>query len=131
MPHDILFSKLSFYGFGNVLFCWFYFYLKDWKQCLCINNQKIDFEGTILGAPHGSIPGPVLYNIFLTFFFSFSLCSSKASLHTFAGNNRLSRFSSAIKAHLSVLQSKCDKSNKRICNNDMVFSSDKSLILLE
>ena len=105
--------------------------MKDWKQCLCINNQKIDFEGTILGAPHGSIPGPVLYNIFLTFFFSFSLCSSKASLHNFAGNNRLSRFSSAIKAHLFVLQSKCDKSNKRICNNDMVFSSDKSLILLE
>ena len=84
IPHNLLIAKLSASGLNSDLLSYIYSYLKDHKQCVQINTKKSEFDTIISSIPHGSIFGPILYNIFFNNFFFFV---PKASVHNFADHH--------------------------------------------
>ena len=46
-------------------------YLTNRKQCVKLGSIKSDFETILKGVPQGPILGPVLFNIFYVWHFSF------------------------------------------------------------
>ena len=62
--HELLIAKLRCYGLDqNVVEC-FKSYLSNRYQSCEINNTLGDSREIIAGVPQGSIPGPLLFNIF-------------------------------------------------------------------
>ena len=44
IPHDLLIVRLPAYGLNSDLLCYIYFYLKDRKQCVQINNEQSQLD---------------------------------------------------------------------------------------
>ena len=74
IPHDLLIAKLHAYGFSFETLTFLNRYLRNRKQCVKINNICSGFLKILSGVRHGSILGPILFNIFLNDFF---LCLKK------------------------------------------------------
>ena len=77
----LLIAKLSAYGLKSELLCYIYFYLKDSKQCVQINNKQSKFDAIIFGLPHDSILSQ-FYSIFLNDFFFFIPNAAKYTQRT-------------------------------------------------
>ena len=69
IPHDLLIAKLSAYGLNGNALRYIYTYLKNYKQCVRVNNVCSDFKDIISEVPQSSIVGPMLFNVFLNDFF--------------------------------------------------------------
>ena len=82
IPHDLLKAKLHAYGLGfdTVTF------LKQRKQKVSVNSISSLFETILSGVPQGSIPGPILVNIFLN---DLCLWLKNSDLHNFADDNTI------------------------------------------
>ena len=65
VSHDILLSKLNFYGIRGIALNWFKSYLSDRKQYTMINNTSSQLQNITHGVPQGSILGPLLFLIFI------------------------------------------------------------------
>ena len=65
LDHNIILSKLQFYGFTNSALKLCKNYLSDRKQFVQVNNTK-SFEIYItMGVPKGSLLGPLLFIIYM------------------------------------------------------------------
>ena len=62
ISHDLIIAKLAAYGFDDTALQLIFLYLKNWKQCVCINNTYSNFENIVTGVPQGSIVGPLLFD---------------------------------------------------------------------
>ena len=60
---EILMHKSSVYDFGGVTNSFLYSYMTDRKQYAYLSNMKSDLKPIIVGAPQGSVLGPLLFNI--------------------------------------------------------------------
>ena len=63
--HDLLIAKLKAYGFSMEALKLMKSYLKNRKQNVQINNKFSSERDVIAGVPHGSINGPLLFNLFI------------------------------------------------------------------
>ena len=87
LSHDLLFEKLRAYGLLANAVGLLESYLTDGKQQVRIGSNKSSWEKILKGVPQGSIPGPLLFNIFLIDIFHFV---TQASLYNYADDNTLS-----------------------------------------
>ena len=66
VDHSILLKKLKLYGVTDRNHSWFKNYLSNRKQFVQINNEEnIELETIIFGAPQGSILGPLLFLLYI------------------------------------------------------------------
>ena len=65
IDHDILLSKLKYYGFTNPAISLIKNYLTDRYQFVSIENTSSSKLLMKAGVPQGSILGPLLFNIFI------------------------------------------------------------------
>ena len=63
LPHNLLIAKLNAYGFDNNAVRFVYDNLTSRKQRTKISDAYSSWQEILLGAPQGSILGPLLFNI--------------------------------------------------------------------
>ena len=61
LNHELLITKLKFYGLDQHVVEFFRSYLSNRYQCCKINNTLGDWRKIIAGAPQGSILAPLSY----------------------------------------------------------------------
>ena len=86
IPHDLLTAKLHAYGFNKRALSFLYSYLKPRKQSVKINDTESFFQILLSGVNHGSILGPILFNLFINDLFFFI---KDAELANFADGNTI------------------------------------------
>ena len=65
IDHDILLSKLYFYGIRGLVLDWFRSYLSNRKQFVTIRGCNSKLESISVGVPQGSILGPLLFLLYV------------------------------------------------------------------
>lgn len=65
VPHDLLLTKLSYYGIRGLPLSLFESYLSNRKQCAYVNNISSAFNDVKHGVPQGSVLGPLLFILFV------------------------------------------------------------------
>ena len=63
LDHNILLSKLKFYGLNDNAIKLLKNYLSDRNQYVQLGNTKSQLHGISRGIPQGSVMGPLLFNI--------------------------------------------------------------------
>ena len=63
LDHNILFSKLKFYGLNDNAIRLLKNYLSDRDQYVQLGNTKFQLHGISCGIPQSSVMGPLLFNI--------------------------------------------------------------------
>ena len=86
LPHDLLLAKLQAYGFSKESIRLFLSYLTNRTQRIKIGSTFSHWKNVLIGIPQGSIPGPLLFNIFMNDLFFFS---AKCEICNFADDNNL------------------------------------------
>jgi hypothetical protein len=87
ISHEILLSKLSYYGVRGVPLSWLRSYLEGRSQCVIVNNETSAVREVTCGVPQGSVLGGLL---FLIFFNDFPLCSNYFKFNLFADDSTIS-----------------------------------------
>ena len=126
-PHDLLIAKLAAYGFEEKTLSHIYSYLENRKQCVKLNNIKINFQTIKSGVPQGSIVGSILFNIFFNDFLFF-LCS--VFVHNFADDNILSSFARTVNNLVSLLESESGCGINWFRDNSMIVNPNKFQVIL-
>ena len=70
-PRDLLIAKLEAYGFGRKSLKFVYSYLNSRKHRVRIDPSFSEWLVVFIGVPQGSIPRPILFNMFINNLFVF------------------------------------------------------------
>ena len=65
VDHNILFSKLFFYGIRGVALEWFKSFLSNRSQTVSVSGIKLSSKLILHGVPQGSVLGPLLFLIYV------------------------------------------------------------------
>ena len=68
IDHSMLFSQLRYYGLGRSILKIFKSYLNDRSQYVEFENAKSDILSINIGAPQGSVLGPLLFILYMNDF---------------------------------------------------------------
>ena len=94
VDHNILVSKLEYYGVRGIAKNWFTSYLNDRKQFVSINGYKSALNVIKFGVPQGSVLGPLLFLVYIN---DFSISVKNSIVHHFADDTNLLYINKSLK----------------------------------
>ena len=86
MPHEPLIAKFKAYSVQDQSIKIIKSYLSDREQRVPIGNVHSSWKSTIKGVPHGSVLGPIFFNVFINYIF---YLIKRARLTNYADDNTL------------------------------------------
>ena len=108
VDHEILLSKLKYYGVEGKEFRWFHSYLANRRQFCRVNGQISSTEPINCGVPQGSCLGPLLFLVYIN---DLPKCLKHSHVSMYAddtsiyfASNSVSEINEAINADLAALK---------------------------
>ena len=86
IDHYRILEKLSQCGVRGIVNKWFQSFLRNRKQAVFVNDKWSNFEPINCGVPQGSIPGPLLFIIYMN---DFPKCCPNVTTYLFADDANL------------------------------------------
>ena len=123
LNHDILLTKLKYYGCSQDSINWFGSYLKNRKQHVSINGVQSDSEYCNYGIPQGSILGPLLFLIHVN---DLPYHLSKLSIHMYADDTTVYFCSKEISDLIPTINDDLAKVAEWCINNKLVINTKKT-----
>ena len=93
VDHEILLSKLSYYGVRGITNLWFKSYLSDRRQYVSINGYTSNYSFVKHGVPQGSVLGPLLFLIYIN---DLNNAIKFCKVHHFADDTNLLHFNKSV-----------------------------------
>ena len=94
MDHEILLSKLDYYGIRGISNNWFKSYLFNRKQFVSISSYDSGLAGINCSVTQGSVLGPLLFLLYIN---DFNQAIKFCKVHHFADDNNLLYLGKSIK----------------------------------
>ena len=126
VKHDILLSKLEYYGIRGTPLMWFKSYLQNRQQYTDIDGTLSDIDYIKFGVPQGSILGPLLFLIYIN-----DIVHSSDILKFFLFADDTTIYYSTKTSHniQKTLNSELDKVNTWLNCNKLSLNTGKSCYL--
>ena len=125
LDHSLLLAKLSAYSFDNNSLSFVRSYLTNKIQRCKIENHFSNWREMTTGVPQGSIPGPLLFNIFINDIFLFVESSNVCN---YAGDNTSFAFGKTFDEVTRKLQNDFLILDKVFFKNFLLLNSDKFIL---
>ena len=121
--HQILLTKLDYYGIRGVVKDWLTSYLSNRTQFVSLGAVNSKTQTVSCGVPQGSVLGPLLFLIYVN---DFHNCSNLLDFHLFADDANLFFQHSDINMLESLINSELEKVLNWLCANRLSLNIDKS-----
>ena len=127
IDHDILFSKLHYYGVRGVALSWFKSFLSNRSQRVSVSGIKSTVKYLLFGVPQGSVLGPLLFLIYINDLYN-AIPYSLTNL--FADDTMLLDQSKSLKALSKIINSDLKCLVNWLTANKICLNSKKTELLL-
>ena len=125
--HELLIVKLYAYSFDKNSLHFINSYLKGRKQRTKINSSYKVFAEILFGVPHGSILGPLLFNIYIC---DLSLKNSDIDIANYDDDNTLCACSSDLDSIIFKLQKNTERIFRWLRNSNLISNAEKSHLIV-
>ena len=125
VDHDILLSKLSYYGIQGKTHNWLKSYLTNRKQYVL--SKETGMLDVVCGVPQGSILGPLLFLIYINDIFK---ASNNISAKMFADDTNFFLNHSNVKELFSLMNTELEKFNIWFKANKLSLNAGKTRFTL-
>ena len=122
LPHELIIAKLNAYGFKLPALKLMHSYLSHRKQRTKVNHAYSSWDEILFGVPQGSIPGPILFKIFLS---DLLLVISNTDFSSYADDNTIYDSGNSIDDVISSLQESAENLFQWFSHNQMKGNTDK------
>ena len=105
VDHDILISKLPYYGLDGKVLLWIQNYLTDRTQRVCLDNDQSSWSRVAIGVPQGSILGLLLFTLYIN---DLPTAINHCDVNIYTDDTEIHSSNSSLKALTSHIQEDLD-----------------------